>query len=172
MVIKTYKHYKIIGLILAATLLIIFGVLTYSAIRNSQTKPLLKAKVSSGFHSPNKIQLDYGQGFQVGNIGVELFEGNSSFNADQSPIQYGFNVWYINSLNSPQTASNKALSIGCIAQGNQSFKTQPSVFSPNLTSLSLNPFQVLQTSFQVSGNCQYIGTADGKYWWNVPVFGD
>lgn len=165
---------KAASLALLLIVVIIFGILIHNAVNNSKAEPAPKAQpVVSGFHSPNKIRLDYGQGFQPGNVGIELFQGNSHFDANQAPITYGFNVLYINSLSVSQTVTElQPLSIGCIATNNQSFRNVSSIFQPNLTSLTLEPHQVLQSSFQVAGGCQYIGTADGKYWWDVPKFGE
>lgn len=132
---------------------------------------------------PNKHHEPYGFGYQVKNIEVSVFEGDSAYNADQSAKYYGFSVWYTNTQNVPENypvSSLKAINVGCIVANNQNFIENPSIFTANQTvlkaiapggTLSFAPFEVKKINIQLPPSCQYAGTADRTYWWNVPLYG-
>jgi hypothetical protein len=123
--------------------------------------------------NPNKYHEPYSFSYLVDNIQVLVLEGASSYNANQTPKYYGFSIWYTNTTNKPVSyAPTPSLEIGCIVANDRNYKQSPAIFSPSVGALSFAPFETKKLDIQISPACQYVGTADGKYWWDVPRYGD
>lgn len=141
--------------------------------------------------APNKVQAAFTTVYRVDNLSYQVASSYSYFDASHS-LQYAtFTVSYENYLKQTTTLSPGAnLNIGCIAASGQSFQQVPSIFTNGglstrrtgfpTTSLvawskqrgyTLQSYETANIQFEVNGDCQFIGTQDGEYWWPMPQFG-
>lgn len=176
------KNQKLLALI-ALVVLAVFVFFSVKIYDNSKPAPIKPVHHTASL-IPNKHQEPYGFGYQYKDIEVSVFEGDSYYNADKSAVYYGFSVWYTNTQNEPENypvSALKPIDVGCIVSGNQNFVDVPSIFMSNQTALksaaptgtlSFTPFEVKKMSIQLPPSCQYAGTADREYWWNVPLYGE
>jgi hypothetical protein len=122
------------------------------------------------FVSPNKTKRLLDQEYTAGTTGYEVEQGNSTYDEDGNRLSAEFVVVYDNLLNAPQTYSRAipgAVDVGCIAANDRGLKSDPGLFNGSSLAnpIYLPPFSRQQVTITVPGNCQFIGTADGRYWW-------
>lgn|GEM_PF-6426975 len=186
------KLYRDDWLVLLGLLLLIIGIIWYVQTHHSYmhrpqyNPPTPKATVvpATGYSSPNKTHRDIDYLYQVGMIAYQIQPTNSTVNnGDLNEADY--NVIYYNAdPNSTITVSGSNFNIGCIAANNQSFQQDSSIFAtggfgrpiPTATSLGkkvvVAPLQSVVVPIQTSGSCQFLGTEDGQYWWDVTKVGE
>lgn len=164
--------------------LIIIGLatwLTRSPSVNEPTRPqhTVAGPVDTSFKPANKHRLNFDDVTQIGSVGFEVQEDTSTVDSG-SLIGATYKVVYYNfSKVTPATISDPRMNVGCIAAQNVNFQKDSSIFTygaygkPTAGVVSLAkpvtvaPYATTTTTFTVNGLCQFIGTQDGEYYWDM-----
>jgi hypothetical protein len=130
------------------------------------------------YPSPNKTRAAIYQPVDTGLVLIEIMGGNTTITG-AVVTSYGYTVRYISESVAPVTIAGDSLNVGCIASNNRSYRDDSNIFNAGKGSTSLSVLRardsVLSTyasvdvPISVSSSCQYIGTADGKWWWKVEL---
>lgn len=157
----------------------------------SHPAPLPKPVAVQTFQSPNKTEKEFGIGYvQQDNLTYTINPVYSYF--DQShKLEYAiFQMEYENLIKDINTFKpSNTFNVGCIAANNQGFQQTSNIFSggglsarhtgfPTTSlvawskqhSFTLQSYEKVYVQFEVNGDCQFIGTQDGQYWWPMPTF--
>lgn len=157
--------------------------LTRSPQVNEPTRPqhTVVGPVDTSFKPANKHRLNFDDITQIGTVGFEVQEDTSTVDSG-SLVGATYKVVYYNfSKVTPATISDPRMNVGCIAAQDVTLQRDSSIFTygaygkPTTGVVSLakpvtvQPYGTTSSTFTVNGLCQYIGTQDGEYWWDMSV---
>lgn len=118
------------------------------------------------YPSPNKKQLDFDTVFQTNGVSVEVQRGDTNI-VNNNVSSMTFHIIYVNLTNEPITLASDSTSIGCIVAHNQSYKNTSGIFTTS-ERVTVPPFySPVELQIQVRGDCLYLGTGDGEYYWEL-----
>lgn len=129
------------------------------------------------YPSPNKQEADYNSYLALGPVAFEVMQGSTSIDVNGAVYGRSYIVRYTSQRVGTVTVTGNDLNVGCIAKGNKSFQVDNSIFNAGKDQTSLNvlkprdavldTYKSVEVEFNVPGDCQYIGTGDGVWWWKV-----
>lgn len=130
------------------------------------------------YPSPNKRQGYIDDPVDTGLVLIEIMGGNTDITGSVV-TSYGYTVRYISESVAPVTVAGDMFNVGCIASNNHSYRDDGNIFNAGKGSTSLGmlrprdatlgKYAYVDVPISVSSSCQYIGTADGKWWWKVEL---
>lgn len=176
-------HPSIVIIICTLILIGLATWLTRSPQANEPTRPqrTIARPVDTTFKPANKHRLNFDDVTQIGSVGFEVQENSSVVN-NGSMVSATYKVVYYDfAKDTPATISDPRMNVGCISAQNVNFQQDSNIFTygaygkPTAGVVSLAkpvavaPYATTTTTFTVNGLCQFIGTQDGTYWWDMSV---